>query len=121
MDIESIPAIKGAIEKIRNGNGRPGRVTIRAICKAMGWPSKRLDNLPVCKAEVQKNIAPIEEFWTKEVVWAYIKLRKEDSRDKIRWRDIRDIINIKREQFEAIFPLLTNFTTPEIAEEIQGL
>lgn len=121
MDIESLPAIKGAIEKIRNGNGRPGRVTIRAICKAMGWPSKRLDNLPVCKAEVQKNIAPIEEFWAKEVVWAYVKLRKEDSRDIIHWRDIRDIINIKRGQFEAIFPLLTKFTTPEIAGEIQGL
>lgn len=121
MDIDSLPAIKGAIEKIRNGNGRPGRVTIRAICKAMGWPSKRLDNLPLCKAEVQKNIAPIEEFWAKEVVWAYIKLRKEDSRDKIRWRDIRDLTNIRREQFLSTFPLLTNFTTPEIAEEIQGL
>lgn len=121
MDTESLPAIKGAIEKIRNGNGRPGRITIRGVCKAMGWPTKRLDNLPLCKAEVQKNIAPIEEFWANEVVWAYVKLRKEDSRDKIHWRDIRDIINIKREQFEAIFPLLTNFTTPEIAEEIQGL
>ena len=121
MDIESLPAIKGAIEKIRNGNGRPGRVTIRAICKAMGWPSKRLDNLPVCKAEVQKNIAPIEEFWTKEVVWAYIKLKKEDSRDKIYWRDIRDLTNIRREQFLSTFPLLTKFTTPEIAGEIQGL
>ena len=87
----------------------------------MGWPSKRLDNLPLCKAEVQKNITPIEEFWAKEVVWAYIKLRKEDSRDIIHWRDIRDIINIKRGQFEAIFPLLTKFTTPEIAGEIQGL
>ena len=121
MDIDSLPAVKNAIEKIRNGNGRPGRVTMRAICKAMGWPSKRLDNLPICKAEVQKNIAPIKEFWAKEVVWAYIKLRNEDSRDKIRWRDIRDIINIKREQFEATFPLLAKFTSPEIAEEIQGL
>ena len=121
MDMDSLPAIKGAIEKILNGNGRPGRVTMRAICKAMGWPSKRLDNLPTCKAEVQKNIAPIEDFWAKEVAWAYIKLRKEDSRDKIRWRDIRDIINIKREQFEATFPLLAKYTSPEISKEIQKL
>ena len=121
MDIDSLPALKGAIEKIRNGNGRPGRVTVRAICKSMGWPSKRLDYLPLCKAEVLKNIEPIEEFWAKEVIWAYKTLKEGCIYKKIHWRDIRDIINVKREQFEAIFPLLTKFTTPEIAGKIQGL
>ena len=121
IDASSLPIIKKVIENFKHGQDRPTRISSRIICKYMDWPDKRLNHLPLCRAEVLANIEPIEEFWAKEVVWAYIKLKKEDSRDKIYWRDIRDLTNIRREQFLSTFPLLAKYTTPEIAGEIQEL
>ena len=121
LDAESLPAIKGAISKLKNEKGRPGRVTLRAVCKSMGWPSKRLNCLPLCKAEVLKNIEPIEEFWAKEVIWAFKSLKEGCIYERIYWRDIRNLTNSRREQFLLTFPFLGKYTTPEIAGKIQEL
>ncbi len=121
IDTASLPLVKKTIEDIKHGHDRPGRISSRIICKAMGWPSKRLNYLPLCKAEVMSNMDPIEEYWAKEVIWAYKKAKQASGQKRVYWREIRNLTNIRREQFLSTFPLLTNFTSPEIAEEIQGL
>ena len=121
IDSASLPLVKKASEDIKHGQERPGRTSSRIICKAMGWPSKRLNYLPLCKAEVISSIEPIEEYWAKEVVWAYKKVKQAAGLKKVFWRDLRNLTNIRRGQFLSTFPLLTKFTTPEIAGEIQGL
>jgi hypothetical protein len=121
MDVDSLPKIKETINSITKGKDRPGRVTLRNVCKTMGWPDKRLDYLPICKAEVLKNIEPIEEFWAKEVIWAYNKVKEAARQRRIFWRDIRSLINIKRGQFDSTFPFLEKFTVKEVADEIKIL
>lgn len=121
MDSVSLPLVQKTIRDIKQGHDRPGRITSRIICKTMGWPSKRLDYLPSCKAEVLKNIEPIEEFWAKEIVWAYSKVKKDAGKRRIFWRDIRKLINIRKGQFISTFPILGKYTTQKIADEIKIL
>lgn len=50
MDEEMIPAVMDACEQIyHNNGGRPGRVTVYAVCRRLGLPGKRFDYLPKCR------------------------------------------------------------------------
>ena len=122
FDKEHLEEVKQVIHTIYTGEGnRPMRVSIRGVEKAMGWPGKRLYFLPLCKAEVEKNIETQQEYWAREVVWAYEKLRKELGEKTLYWRTLRDMTNIRRVDFESTFPLLTRYTDTITAEKIKSL
>lgn len=122
MDEEMLQTVRDVCEQIyHNDGGRPGRVTTYAVCRALNLPDKRFDYLPKCKAVIQEYAEAFEVYWAREVVWAYRSLVESDKGNDIYWRDIRDITNMRRDNFLASFPYLHLFTDQETVKAIQIL
>lgn len=120
LDRESLPKVRLVIKALLvDSTGRPRRVTERAVCDAMGWPSKRLDLLPLCRAEVRHYHETMQQYWAREIVWAYRRVI--DNKAKLNWRTIRDHTNMKRSDFEAAFPFLIHYTDAETSTKIKQL
>lgn len=50
MDNDMIQQVRDTCEQIyHNNDGRPGHVTVNAVCKALEFPDKRFDYLPKCR------------------------------------------------------------------------
>jgi hypothetical protein len=85
----------------------------------MGWPSKRLDLLPLCRVEVNRYHETMQQYWAREIVWAYNKVR--DNRVKLNWRAIRDLTNIRRCDFLEALPLLIHYADSDTSTKIKNL
>lgn len=122
MDAGMLQTVRDTCEQIyRNDGGRPGRVTIYAVCRALDMPGKRFEYLPKCRAVIQEYAESFEVYWAREVVWAYRVLMESANQRDIHWRDVRDLTNLRRDNFFASFPYLHLFTDQEMAEAIQNL
>lgn len=122
MDEDMLLAVRDACERIyHNHGGRPGRVTVNAVCRMLGLPGKRFDYLPRCREMIQAYEEPKEVYWAREVAWCYTYLLESKEADDIRWRDIRDITNLRRDNFIAAFPYLHLFADGETAAKIRDL
>lgn len=120
LDKVCLPEVRKTIKTLLiDSNNRPRRVTERAVCQLMNWPSKRLDLLPLCKAEVHRYHETMPQYWAREIVWAYRKLV--DSKAKLNWRAIRDLTNIRRCDFLIAQPLLVHYTDVETCAKIKAL
>lgn len=104
-----------------NDGGRPWHVTANAICKALEFPDKRSDYLPRCKKVIYGYEEKQEVYWAREVVWCYQDLLERKGEESIRWRDIRDVTNFRKDNFIASFPHLGEFTDEEMAGKIKAL
>jgi hypothetical protein len=85
----------------------------------MNWPSKRLDYLPMCKTEVLRYHETIQQYWAREIVWAYRKVMNNQA--KLNWRAIRDLTNMKRRDFVTALPLLIHYADTETSAKIKSL
>lgn len=122
MDQGMLQTVRNICEQIyHNGGGRPGRVTIYAVCRALNLPNKRFDYLPKCKAVIQEYAESFEVYWAREVVWAYKSLVESANQDDICWRNIRDITNLRRDNFFASFAYLSMFADQDTTARIQSL
>jgi len=120
LDRESLSRVRQVIKTLLvDATGRPRRVTDRAVCDAMKWPSKRLDYLPMCKAEVHRYHETMPQYWAREIVWAYNKVK--DNRVKLNWRAIRDLTNLRRCDFVTALPLLIHYADTETSAKIKSL
>lgn len=122
MDEEMLQTVRDACEQIYHNEGsRPGKVTTYAVCRALNLPDKRFDYLPKCKAVIQGYTETFEVYWAREVVWAYRSLVESEKGNDIYWRDIRDITNMRRDNFIASFPYLHLFAEQDMINAIQSL
>lgn len=120
LDRECLPRVRQVIKALLvDSTGRPRRVTDRAVCDAMGWPSKRLDLLPLCRVEVNHYHESIQQYWAREIVWAYNKVR--DNRVKLNWRAIRDLTNLRRRDFETAMQLIIHYADAATCNIIRSL
>ncbi|MFG6328649.1 MAG: TniQ family protein [Lachnospiraceae bacterium] len=122
MDEEMLQQVRNICEQIYyNAGGRPGHVTVNAVCRALGFPDKRFDYLPKCREVIYGYEEKKEVYWAREVVWCYQDLLKRKGEEGIRWRDIRDVTNLRKENFIASFPHFRKFTDEEMAAKIKAL
>lgn len=120
LDKDNLPQVRRAIRRLHtDSTGRPRRVTLRAVCDTMGWPDKRLELLPLCKAEVKRYHETMPQYWAREIVWAYRKVI--NNQTKLNWRAIRDLTNMKRRDFLEALPLLIHYTDTETSTKIKSL
>lgn len=120
LDRDCLPKVRNAIKMLLiDSNNRPRRVTERAVCQQMNWPSKRLEHLPMCKAEVRRYYETTPQYWTREIVWAYKQIQ--EHKDKLNWRAIRDLTNIRRRDFEIAKPLLIHYADAATCNIIRSL
>ena len=85
----------------------------------MKLPDKRIDRLPLCKAEIMRYKESQKEYWAREVVWAYEKIIKEGG--IVCWRHIRDLTNIRNVDFQACKPYINKYADGKTTAAILGL
>jgi hypothetical protein len=122
MDNEMLPLVRKISKQIYDGNGdRPHKVTEFAVTRILGWPDKRCNYLPKCRAEIHKYQESQEMYWARESIWAYEKLRADKGNKTIYWRDLRNLTNFRKEDFISCFPYLGRFASEQTTEEIKNL
>lgn len=122
MDNDMIQQVRDVCEQIYyNNGGRPGRVTVYAVSRALGTQNKRFDYLPKCKSIIQEYTEEFPVYWAREVVWCYQHLLKNKQNNDICWRDIRNVTNLRKDNFIASFPYLDQFTDKVTADKIEAL
>ena len=103
-----------------NGMGRPGRVTERLLCRAVGISPHRLGNMPKCRGVLEKYEESYEENWARRLAWAYGKLKVEKE-GQVCWSDLRRVSGVKRERAGKALPYLKGHAGRGMEEEITAL
>ena len=120
IDEQMLEQVLDTCEKIYyNDGGRPGHVTVNAVCRNLRLPDKRFDYLPKCRKIIYEYEEKKEIYWAREVVWCYQELIK--KKEEVCWRNIRNVTNLRKDNFMASFPYLEKFTDMETAGKIKSL
>lgn len=72
IDAETLLLIKETIANIqRDINARPVKITAGLMERMLNLPEKRLNHCPMCMNEIKNHSESQEEYWAREVVWAF--------------------------------------------------
>lgn len=110
---------RGVYDGTGNENGRPERVSERIVYREMGLLGHQLENMPRCKAIMERYTESYPESWARKIIWAYRKLEEEGK--SICWTDIRKISGVKKKNFGLAVPCLMKYTDDAIVESIMKL
>ena len=118
IDEDTLPFVKDAIRRLQgDGTTRPRRVTVFAVEKMLNLPGKQISLcLPQCLAEIRRNEESQEQYWAREVVWAANQLRMVGV--PLVWRRIRDLTNMRPQNFRACLPYVADYADGEIAAQL---
>lgn len=118
IDEDTLPLVKDAISQLQgDGTTRPKKVTTFAVEKILHLSSKKISlHLPKCLAEIQRHKESQEQYWAREVVWAVRQV--EDRGGTLTWRKVRDLTNMRRRDFEACLPYISDYADRELVEQI---
>lgn len=121
IDADTLPLVKEAIRQLQSdGTTRPKRVTVFAVEKKLNLPGKQISLcLPQCLAEIRQNEESQEQYWAREVVWAANQLRIAGV--PLVWRRIRELTNMRPENFKACLPYVANYADEGIAAQLNGI
>ena len=84
--------------------------------REMGVLGRQLENMPRCKAIMERYTESYPESWARKIVWAYQKLEEEGR--LFCWTDIRRISGVKKKNLQAVIPYLRKHTDVETVERI---
>ncbi len=118
IDENTLSLVKETISQLQgDGTTRPKKITTFAVEKILHLSSKKISlHLPKCLAEIQRHEESQEQYWAREVAWAARQV--EDASDALTWRKVRDLTNMRRRDFEACLPYISNYADSELAEQI---
>ncbi len=120
IDIQTLPKVTVAIKDLQGSRTtRPKKITLYAVARKMNVHSKYFDNLPLCKQEILKHHESQEEYWAREVAWAVNRIIEESQ--PLNWKHIRNLTNMRNENFQACKAYLEKYTDIEMAERIKEL
>lgn len=119
LDREMLPTVRKAIKVIYNDGGRPGRVTFGSVATYLGFSEKRYPNLPLCRHEVEDNYEPWENYWAREMVYFYMKLKKTGK--PVTVTAIMKKTNARKRNLIRGLPYLDLYTDIETAAVIREL
>lgn len=121
IDENTLPLVKAAIFQLQgDGTTRPKKITVFAVEKILHLASKRISlHLPKCLAEIERHAESQEQYWAREVVWATRHIK--DTNDVLTWRKVRDLTNMRRRDFEACLPYISDYADSKFTERIRHL
>ena len=123
LDAEMAPVLekfaKGVYDGTANENGRPERVSEKFVYREMGLLGHQLENMPRCKAIMERYTESYPESWARKIIWAYRKL--EDEGKPFYWTDIRKIAGVKKKNLQLVIPYLMKHTDAETVNCIMKL
>ena len=102
-----------------NENGRPERVSERLVYREMGLLGHQLENMPGCKAIMEKYAELYPESWARKIIWAYGKLEEEGR--PFYWTDIRKIAGVKKKNLQVVIPYLREYADVNMINRIMEL
>ena len=121
-DNELSPLLEQIARDIYDGtaseNGRPERVSEKAVYRELDLSAHRLENLPKCRAVLERYTETYEENWARRIVWAYHKLKAERKDKPFYWSDIRQLSGVKKHNIEKVIPLIQRYTDKRTANSI---
>ncbi len=113
IDRYNLPLVQSAIQSLQgNGTKRPKRITVAAIEKLVNLRPKQLDNMPLCKAEIQSHTMSQEEYWAIEVVWAVNRLIQESL--SVNWKHLRELTNMRKDNLSACMVYLNRYADDDV-------
>ena len=113
LDKEIAPALERFAIEIYNGidsDGRPERITLKRVCREFEINEETFKKLHRCQKIIKKYAETQDEFWAREIVWAYKKLKEKGQ--LFYWSDIRKLTGIKKCNLDRVIPYLKEY--PEI-------
>ena len=110
---------KGVYDGTGNENGRPERVSEKLVYREMGLLRHQLENMPRCKAIMERYAESYPESWARKIIWAYKKLEEEGK--PFHWTDIRKIAGVKKKNAPLVVPYLTEHADTDTVERIMEL
>ena len=118
IDNDTLPLVKDAIRQLQgDGTTSPRRVTVFAVEKMLHLSSKKISlYLPQCLAEIRRHEESQEQYWAREVVWAANHLR--DAGSPLVWRRIRELTNMRPENYRACLPYVANYADEEMVAQL---
>lgn len=123
LDREMVPVlekfVKGVYDGTGNENGRPERVSERLVYREMGLLGHQLENMPGCKAIMEKYAELYPESWARKIIWAYGKLEEEGR--PFYWTDIRMIAGVKKKNLQVVIPYLREYADVNMINRIMEL
>ena len=120
-DENTLPLVKEAISQLQgDGTNRPKKITTFAVEKILHLSSKKISlHLSKCLAEIQRHEESQEQYWAREVAWAVHQV--EDGGAALTWRKVRDLTNMRRRDFEACLPYISDYADSELIVQILHL
>jgi hypothetical protein len=120
VDKDTLPLVKDAIRQLQgDGISRPMKVSVFAVEKLLGLPSKRISlYLPKCKVEIERNQETQLEYWARETVWAVNKVLSEGQ--PLNWKHVRSLTNMRKKDLVACLPYLNDIDL-NIAKQIEEI
>lgn len=113
IDCYNLPLVQSAIQSLQgNGTTRPRRITVAAIEKMVNLRPKQLDNMPMCKAEIQRHTISQEEYWAIEVVWGVNRLIHDNA--PVNWKRIRELTNMRKDNLSACMGYLDRYADDDV-------
>lgn len=123
LDAETTPVLekfaRGVYDGSGNENGRPERVSEKLVYREMGLLGHQLENMPRCKAIMERYTESYPESWARKIIWAYKKLEEEGK--PFCWTDIRRISGVKKKNLQLVIPYLMKHTAAEMVDRIMEL
>lgn len=127
FDAETAKVLEPLVQSIYDGtfraDGRPERVSERLIYRVLDLQGHRLENMPLCR-EIIHNSRYTEtypEHWTRRLVWAYNKLKKECGDKPLYWVDLRRVSGVKERNLHKVTPLIHKYTDRKTAKIIREI
>lgn len=120
LDDEYLPLVQKAIQRIENDeSSMPKKITVIGIERDIGLPEGSMKKMPKCREEIKNHSIPQEQLWAKKVVWAVQKILVEGQ--PLNWKHIRNLTNMRNENFQECKPYLEMYANAEMAERIKEL
>lgn len=123
LDKETAPIlekfVRGVYDGTANENGRPERVSEKLAYRKMNLLGGQLENMPRCKAIVERYAETYPESWARKIIWAYKNLTEVGK--PFYWSDIRRISGVKKKNFPVIIPYLYKHADTDSAVKIIAL
>lgn len=97
--------------------GKPEKVTEKFICRILGIKQHRLENMPKCRAVLERYLESYPESWARKLVWAYEWLENNEE-DIFYWKHLRKLTGVKKEHFDEIIPYLKKYADVNVVKKI---
>lgn len=105
LDRELLPKVEQTVDRLYGtGTERPKRIQVAMIQRYLNLPTKCFDKLPLCRSVILSKEETQEEYWAREIEWAVAEVERKNI--PLCWRRIRELTNMKKEQFERSLTLI---------------